>query len=67
MNYYVGKIIALRTQADQCNARIAAMKAANQISKLKGEEPKYNWQSFMEEANELGDLASRIEALAQDV
>jgi hypothetical protein len=66
MNFYSGRILALRTQAEICNARIAAMQAANQEREHKGEAQAYNEKAFMDEANELGRIYDQIHNLAEN-
>ena len=67
MNFYSGRVLALRTQAEMCNARIAAMQAANQEREHKGEVQAYIEKAFIEEANELGRIYAQIHDLAENV
>jgi hypothetical protein len=67
VDFFAAKIIALRVQADQCNARIAAMQAANEEHSCRGFHPAYSEKEFMEEANELGGISVSIEELAHKI
>lgn len=53
-------VASLLTRASACNARVAAMQAANESRKDRGLAPAYDEQSFQEEAGYLERLADEM-------